>query len=171
MTLEELKKIMPASGKRAALFLDALNETMMVYEIDTPERQAAFLSQIAHESMSLLYTEEIATGHAYEGREDLGNTEVGDGVKFKGHGLLQLTGRDNHQRYADHHGMSLDDTLVYLQTIEGATDVAGWFWWTHDLNKWADRGDFKRITRIINGGFNGYQDRLAYYERAKSVLV
>lgn len=170
ITPEELKQIMPNAGNRAARYADHLNTVMERYEINTPERQAMFLAQIGHESGSLRYTQEIASGEAYEGRADLGNTEDGDGVRFKGHGFIQLTGRANHQKYADDKGMSLDEVLAYLQTDEGAADVAGWFWFTRGLSELADRGNFLLVTKRINGGTNGYADRLAFYERAKQVL-
>lgn len=170
ITPAELRQIMPNAGNRAERYADHLNAVMDRYEINTPERQAMFLAQIAHESGSLRYTQEIASGEAYEGRADLGNTEEGDGMRFKGHGFIQLTGRANHQKYADYKGMSLDEVLDYLQTDEGAADVAGWFWFTKGLNEIADRGDFKLITKRINGGYNGWADRVAFYERAQAVL-
>lgn len=170
MTAEELRRIMPLAGNRADRYASHLNTVMDRYEINTPERQAMFLAQVAHESGSLRYTQEIASGEAYEGRVDLGNTEPGDGPLFKGHGFIQLTGRANHQKYADYKGMTLDEVLAYLDTDEGAADVAGWFWFTHGLNDLADNGDFKLITKRINGGFNGWVDRVAFYERAQSVL-
>lgn len=170
ITAQELRQIMPHAGARAERYCSHLNTVMDRYEINTTERQAMFLAQIAHESGSLRYTQEIASGAAYEGREDLGNIEPGDGVQFKGHGFIQLTGRANHQKYADYKGMTLDEVLDYLQTDEGAADVAGWFWETRGLNEIADRGDFKLVTKRINGGTNGWQDRLAFYERAQNVL-
>lgn len=172
VSAEDLRAIMP-HAKQSSIdrFVGPLNDTMDGYEIDTPERQAMFLAQIAHESGSLRYTEEIASGEAYEWREDLGNTKEGDGVRFKGHGLIQLTGRANHEHYAADKEMSVEDVLVYLQTAEGAADVAGWFWHTKHLNEHADRGDFRRITKIINGGLNGWGARLTIYERAQDVLA
>lgn len=171
MTPKMLAYIMACKRTRAALWLPYIEATMSAYEINTPTRQAAFLAQLGHESMGFVYTEEIASGAAYEGRKDLGNVQPGDGRRFKGHGLIQLTGRANHESYAAYKGMTLDEVLDYLQTEEGAADVSGWFWMTRSLNPTADGGDFERITRKINGGLNGYPDRLARWERAKEVLL
>lgn len=170
LSREDLVSIMPHCVSKVDDFVDPLNATMDLYEINTPARQAAFIAQIAHESLSLKYTEEIASGRAYEGRSDLGNTEPGDGPRFKGHGLIQNTGRENHQKYADFKGMTIDEVLAYLQTPDGACDVSGWFWKKHGLNELADVGDFTRITRRINGGTNGIEDRRAYWLIAKDTL-
>lgn len=94
--IEQLKKIIPYAGRRADVFLVPINEAMNEFGINTPIRQAAFLAQIAHESGSLRYVREIASGEAYEGRVDLGNTEPGDGPRFRGRGLIQITGRSNY---------------------------------------------------------------------------
>ncbi|HEU4770099.1 MAG TPA: hypothetical protein VFS77_22215 [Pyrinomonadaceae bacterium] len=177
MTVQELARIMGCGLAAAQRWLPHLDATMQAYEIDSPERQAAFLAQVGHESMSLLYTEEIASGKAYEGRKDLGNTQPGDGRRFKGHGLIQLTGRANHEKYAQYKGMTLDAVLTYLQTEEGAADVAGWFWMTRDLNELADADAFEALSVRINGrnrktGLpNGYEDRVTRWERAKEVLA
>lgn len=171
ITLEQLKTIMPLAKERAERFLPHLKDAMQVFKIDeTVKRMSAFLAQVAHESCSLQFTEEIASGKAYEGREDLGNTEFGDGRKFKGHGLIQLTGRANHQEYADYRSISIEEVLRYLQTPAGATNVAGWFWNKKHLNELADADNFRKITRIINGGYNGYADRVKFYKRALLVL-
>ena len=97
MTPDQLRRIMPLAGKRAPLYAVPLSDAMAEYGIDTPARQAGFLAQIAHESGSLVYVEEIASGAAYEGRADLGNTEPGDGERYKGRGILQITGRANYR--------------------------------------------------------------------------
>lgn len=173
ITLQQLQKIMPYAGRRAGTYLEPLNLAMWEFGIDTPMRQAAFLAQIAHESGSLKYVREIASGEAYEGRRDLGNTEPGDGVRFRGRGLIQITGRANYRDCSL--GLYGDERLLQQpEILEGTVDAcrsAGWFWQTMNLNKLADIGAFRPITRAINGGFNGYDDRLAYYERAKAVLT
>lgn len=170
MTLEELKQIMPHAGSRAETYHPFLLQAMDEFQINTPQRQAAFLAQIAHESGSLRYVKELASGEAYEGRKDLGNLYPGDGVRYKGRGLIQITGRAN---YAEC-GLALAADLTHrpelLETPELACKSAAWFWWKRGLNELADKDDFKLITRKINGGYNGYQDRLAYYERAQQVL-
>lgn len=174
ITLDQLRKIMPYAGPRAGVFFEPLTAAMAEFGIDTPLRQAAFLAQVAHESGSLRYVREIADGSAYEGRADLGNTEPGDGQHFKGRGLIQITGRANYR--AASLALFGDDMLLikHPQLLEEdvpACRSAAWFWWSRGLNTLADTGQFRAITRKINGGFNGYADRLAYYERAKGVLA
>ena len=173
ITLEQLPKIMPYASRRAALYLGPLNDAMTEFGIDTPPRIAAFLSQIAHESGSLRYVREIADGKAYDGRAALGNTQPGDGPRFKGRGLIQITGRANYRAcsvalYGDER---LLDRPELLEDIVPACRSAAWFWQSRGLNALADRGEFKAITKVINGGFNGYEDRLAYYQRATGVLA
>jgi len=172
ITFEELRKICPYTRTgRVAVFVEPLNLAMHEFEIDvTPVREAAFLAQVAHESGGLTYVREIASGAAYEGRADLGNTKPGDGEKFRGRGLIQVTGRSNYAVC----GAALDlDLLTHpelLEQIPNAARSAGWFWKTHGLNELADHGDFKLITKRINGGYNGYKERLAFYETALEVL-
>lgn len=172
VTLEQFKKIIPYAGPRAGVFYGPLVQAMEEFGIDTPMRQAAFMAQVAHESGSLKYVREIASGQAYEGRADLGNTEPGDGVRFKGRGLIQITGRANYRAcslalYGDER---LLQTSALLEDVEPACRSAAWFWRSRNLNALADTGAFRAITKAINGGFNGYDDRLAYYERAQAVL-
>lgn len=172
MTLEQLIRIMPhANSGRASFFLPHLNAAMAEFEIDSPTRQAAFLAQIAHESGNLRYVRELASGEAYEGRSDLGNTEPGDGVRFKGRGLIQITGRANYAACGEALGLDLETQPELLETHENACRSAGFFWQEHHLNEVADRGDFARTTKIINGGYNGMAEREAYWERAKAVLA
>lgn len=173
ITLDQLRKIMPYAGPRAGVFFKPLTEAMAEFGIDTPVRQAAFLAQVAHESGSLRYVREIANGKAYEGRADLGNTEPGDGPRFRGRGLIQITGRTNYRAcsvalFGDERLLSRPELLE--ETV-AACRSAAWFWWSHGLNTLADTGQFRAITRKINGGFNGYADRLAAFERAKVVLA
>lgn len=170
---DQLAAIMPRAGARAALYLAHLNAAMHEYQIDTPARQAAFLAQLAHESGELRYVRELASGDAYEGRRDLGNVQPGDGRRFKGRGLIQITGRDNYARcsqalFGDWHVL-IDDPAA-LEQPRNACLSAAWFWWSRSLNVLADAGEFRAITRQINGGFNGLADRLKYWERAKLAL-
>lgn len=104
------------------------------------------------------------------GRRNLGNTQPGDGWKFRGRGLIQLTGRGNYQRFADHIGESLDYVVSYLETPEGAADAAGWFWQANSLNRYADSGDVEGCTRKINGGTFGIEEREDLYDKALSIL-
>lgn len=161
---------MPYAGKRAETFLEPMNAAMDEFEINTPARQAAFLAQIAHESGSLRYVKEIASGDAYEGRGDLGNTQEGDGVRFKGRGLIQITGRANYAQCGAALGLDLLAEPELLETPENACRSAAWFWHSRGLNELADAGEFRLITKRINGGYNGLSDRQAYYIKAKEVL-
>lgn len=170
IALEELKLIMPHAGSRAETFCEPLRQTMQEFEIDTPLRQSAFLAQLAHESGELRYVKELASGEAYEGRVDLGNTQPGDGPRYKGRGLLQITGRHNYGACGADLGIDLIAEPHLLEQPEWAAKSAGWFWQTKKLNALADKPDFKLITKRVNGGYNGYQERLRYYERAKEVL-
>jgi putative chitinase len=170
ITKEQLIAIMPLAAKRADRFIDALNATMDEFEINTPARQASFLSQIGHESGQLRYVEELASGSAYEGRKDLGNLQIGDGVRFKGRGLIQITGRVNYAALM----LALDiDCIEHPELLEepiNACRSAGWFWQSHNINELADAGDQVRITKRINGGINGLADRIALFQIAKKVL-
>ncbi len=149
----------------------AIRNTMHKRAIDTPLRQAHFLAQIGHESGELRFREELASGVAYEGRQDLGNTEPGDGPLFKGRGLIQLTGRNNYTAYGRAIGKDLlDDPQVVAENPEYCVDVAGWYWERHQLNVPADRDDLEMVTRKINGGLNGLLDRRRLLEKAKILL-
>lgn len=173
ITIEDLRKICPTtSSLRLKTFIDPLNLAMSEFNIsDTPDREAAFLAQVAHESGGFHYVREIASGSAYEGRRDLGNTQPGDGVRFKGRGLIQITGRANYKECGEDLGLDLINKPELLEEPVNAARSAAWFWHKRKLNEIADTGDFKRITKIINGGYNGYADRLAYWERAQRVIV
>ena len=167
----DLKKIYPfATQKNIDLYADILIEQMGRAEINTPLRIAAFLAQIGHESGQLRYVEEIASGRAYEGRKDLGNIMQGDGVKYKGRGLIQITGRANYTAVAKDLGINCVDYPQLLCEPENAVAASIWFWNKRRLNTFADIPDFEKITRIINGGLNGYADRLNIYERAKKIV-
>jgi predicted chitinase len=171
VSVEQLRQIMPnLSQEKAEAYLPYLNEAMAEANIDTPERQAAFLAQLAHESGEFRYMEEIASGEAYEGRKDLGNTEPGDGKRFKGRGPIQLTGRANYQAASEALGIDLVNNPTRAADPDVGFRTAAWFWTTRGLNELADSGDFLGITKRINGGTNGLADRQAYYERALQVL-
>lgn len=171
VTLVSLQRIMPFAGKRAKLYLRSLNEAMREYEISVnAKRESAFLAQIAHESGELRYVRELASGEAYEGRKDLGNTEAGDGVRFKGRGLIQITGRTNYAACGRALGVDLISQPELLERPDFATRSAAWWWKAHGLNQLADNGAFEQITRKINGGTNGLADRQAYFRRANLEL-
>lgn len=168
--LEQLLMAMPDAGDRAEKFLPYMNCFAKEFSINTPLRWAHYLAQTAHESGELRYTQEIASGKAYEGRKDLGNTQKGDGVKFKGRGLIQLTGRANYTKYKNYCGFDVVQRPELLEKPLGATRSSMWFWKTHGLNELADTDDIKKITRIINGGTNGLESREKYLTRAKRAL-
>lgn len=171
MTRDDLLSIMPYAAKRIDAFLEQLNDAMQEFEINTPARQAAFLAQVGHESGQLRYVRELADGKGYEGRKDLGNTESGDGPRFKGRGLIQITGRANYIACGKALALDLLTKPELLEDPESACRSAGWFWKTHGLNELADTGDFLRITKRINGGTNGLADRQALYGKAQEVLA
>ncbi len=170
MTPQELAKAIPYAGARADAFAAPLTAAMAEFGIDTPQRKAAFLAQIAHESGSLKYVREIADGMAYEGRLSLGNVQSGDGPKYKGRGLLQITGRANYLSCGIALGLNLVDHPELLEDPVHASRSAAWFWKTKDLNKLADRNMFATITKIINGGYNGLDDRLQRWLEARQGL-
>ena len=171
ITLEDLRRICPLT-KAAVLekFVEPLNAAMIEFEINNPARETAFLAQVAHESGGFNYVRELASGEAYEGRADLGNVEPGDGAKFRGRGLIQITGRSNYRDCGAALGFDLLGDPVLLERPVLAARSAGWFWQTKNLNARADVGDFRGITKKINGGLNGWADRVAYFERAQQVL-
>jgi predicted chitinase len=171
LTDDELRQIMPnlPAAKRAD-YLPFIQQAMEEFDITTYYREAAFLAQLAHESAELRYMEEIASGAAYEGRANLGNTQPGDGKRFKGRGPIQLTGRANYTRYGQLLGLDLVNNPTIAATKEVGFRIAGQFWKLNGLNELADQQRFTDITRRINGGINGLPDRIKYYERAKCVL-
>jgi len=132
-----------------------------------------FLAQLAHESGQLVYMEEIASGEAYEGRKDLGNTQPGDGKRFKGRGPIQLTGRANYRAAGQALGLNLEANPELVKTPSVGFRTSVWFWTTNKLNDLADKGtleSFRQITKKINGGTNGQADREKYWDKAKNTL-
>jgi predicted chitinase len=174
LTAQELCAIVPTlSPTTAASLIDALNNAMQGANINTPARQAAFLAQIAHETGGFRWFRELGSDayfQRYDGRADLGNTQPGDGARFKGRGFIQITGRTNYQKAGEALGIDLIDNPQLAETPAVGARIAAWYWQSHDLNALADRGDFITITRRINGGLNGLADRQAYYARAERVL-
>jgi len=170
MNIDQLHLIMPLVHARAEIFLDPLNAAMDEFDINSKERQASFLSQVAHESAQLLFVRELASGEAYQGRVDLCNINPGDGVRYKGRGLIQITGRANYIALM----MSLNIDCVQnpeiLEQPALAARTAGWFWKIQGLNQLADAGDQKAVTKRVNGGYNGLAERLAFFNKAMEVL-
>jgi predicted chitinase len=179
LTDSDLQQIMPRLPQaKRELYLPFINKVMEIYEIDTPLRASAFLAQIAHESGELRYMEEIwgptAQQKKYEPPSDLaeslGNTEAGDGFRYRGRGPIQITGRANYKKYGDLLGVDLVENPDLVATPQYAFSTAGLFWKLNGLNELADVQDFTTITKRINGGLTGLQDRQKYYEIAKNTL-
>ncbi|NLW90091.1 MAG: hypothetical protein GXY34_00620 [Syntrophomonadaceae bacterium] len=149
-----------------------LNDSLQRFSINTTPRLRHFISQCSHESGGGRYTKEIASGTAYEGRSDLGNTYPGDGPRYKGAGYLQVTGRHNYQSLATAIGdPRVMDGVDYVAEHYPWTS-AGYWWSTHRMNGICDAGaSVKEITRRVNGGYNGLQNREMYYKRCCTVLV
>lgn len=174
----QLRSIMPdLSEDLAAKYQQPLNDAMVAFGIDqSMGRQAMFLANVAHESQELRRTREIwgptPAQLGYEGRADLGNTQKGDGFRFRGRGLFQITGRANTRDcslalYGDER---LLDTPELLEEPDGAAHSAGWFWQAHGLSLLADAGRFEAVVRVINGGTNGMDERLHFYARARTAF-
>jgi len=179
VTDSQLAQIMPnLPAEKRALYLPFLNKAMDAYGINNRLRKAAFLAQIAHESGELRYLEEIwgptDAQLLYEPESELarilGNTIPGDGERFKGRGAIQITGRRNYAKYGEMLGVDLIANPTIATTPQIAISTAAAFWQTNGLNELADIEDFGEITRIINGGLNGYEERCKYYQRAMDVL-
>jgi putative chitinase len=147
-----------------------LNLHMPKYGVTTYLRVCHFLAQAAHESASFRTLQEFASGAAYEGRRDLGNTQPGDGVRYKGRGIFQLTGRANYDRIGKMIGMDLVNNPELAESPEVSVLTALEYWKSRNLNPLADADDVNGITKKINGGFNGLEDRKKYLTIAKKVI-
>ncbi len=177
VTLAQLRAIMPhLPGAKASAYITPLNQALGEFVIDKRLREAAFLGQVAHESGELAWFHEFASGMEYDITVNprlargLGNVNPGDGPRYKGRGPIQLTGRANYRACGKALGLDLEGNPDIAVQPGVAFRTAGWFWSTHGLNALADQGDYRAITRRINGGYNGYADRRAYYNRALQVL-
>jgi putative chitinase len=174
---------------RVKVFLQPLQNAFGTYAINTPARQAAFLANVGHESGGLRYTTEIwgptPVQLRYEGRADLGNTQTGDGYRFRGHGLIQTTGRANHAAARDRLRQRLGGTVPDFEADPDALALPVWaalsagdYWDMCGLNAWADRGDFDGVCDLINrgrksakhGDSNGWAERLKLYKAAQAAL-
>jgi putative chitinase len=172
VTADQLMQVMPQAGaRRVNEFVAALDNAYAEWEIDSRLRVSHFLAQLAAESIQLTYTAEIASGVRYEGRADLGNTQPGDGMKFKGRGLIQVTGRANYTACAKALNLPLLDHPELLELPIYAASSAGWFWKTHGCNELADHDDLYAVTRRVNGGLNNIADRSIFYNRARKAIV
>ena len=181
ITAQQLLQILPSAGKQAGVFASALTLAMDKYQINTRLRMAAFIAQVGHESGQFRYVKELG-GDQYLSKYDtgtlakrLGNTPEadGDGQKYRGRGLIQITGRDNYLAcskalFGDNRLLS---TPELLEQAEWACKSAAWFWNSRNLNALADSGDVIGITRRINGGTNGLAERQEFYSAALKVLA
>jgi len=182
LTTEQLQSIMPGlPAKKNSELLPFLQAAMTEFAIEVPARAAAFLAQLAHESGQFRFMEEIwgptAAQRRYEPKStlaaSLGNTEAGDGKRFKGRGPIQVTGRSNYRRFGDLLGVPLVADPARAAAPDIAFRIAGLYWSKRGLNELADRATpdaFREITRRINGGFNGLEDRQKFYASACTVL-
>lgn len=176
LSAEVFAKAIGSSVERAVAFVEHFNDACEFYAVNTTTRLAALIAQLGHESGGLRYMEEIASGDAYEGRADLGNMQPGDGRRFKGHGPIQITGRYNHKRMRDLLRADGVECPDFEQNPDALT-MPKWGMWSavkywnwKGLNALADRGDFKGITKAINGGFNGQADRERRWDIARNAL-
>lgn len=200
LTLNQLKQIIP-KNPYVDYWYEALIQLVDDYQIDTPQRLAAFLAQCAHESGGFIAikenlnyraatlrkvfpkyfpTDEIAQQYAgrqeaiankvYANRMGNGDEASGDGYRYCGRGLIQLTGKDNYFWFAESIGITPEEASEYMATFEGAAQSACWFWETNNLNQFADRGDILTMTKRINGGTIGLEDRKKHYEHALHIL-
>jgi putative chitinase len=203
LSLQQLKQLLP-KNPYVEHWHTALAQLLPDYEINTPQRIAAFIAQCAHESggftalkENLNYRpatlrkifpkyfpddrianeycsrpnkQEAIANRVYANRMGNGPEESGDGYKYCGRGLIQLTGKQNYTWFAASLHISPDEASEYLATFEGAAQSACWFWETNNLNQWADKGDIITLTKRINGGTIGLEDRIKHYEHALHVL-
>jgi putative chitinase len=171
-TVEKLNIALPlALPTKVDLYFTPLKGSLIQHGITSDLQVAHFIAQIGHESASFLYSEEIASGAAYEGRKDLGNTKKGDGVRYKGRGLIQITGRANYTAYSDYAGKDyVSQPELLAQDPAVAVDSACWFWISRKIGPLADADDVKAVTKRINGGFNGLDDRIQNLKRVKALL-
>lgn len=189
LTAEQLKAIVPQI-KQADIdkYMPFLQTELPVYHIDTPARIGGFIAQVAHESAYFSAAREFASGKEYEGRKDLGNTTPGDGERFKGRGLIQVTGRGNYGWCSQ--SLFKDNRLLIspplLEQPQFAVESACWYWTTvKPLNAVADHPEdwshiwdhsgktyskIEWMTLLVNGGQNGLAERVAFYNRARQVL-
>lgn len=192
VTAEQLAAALAIPLSRANKWAEALSDAMAAYRIDNPKRIAAFLAQVGHESGRLVYVRELwgptKQQLRYERDPDgawpptpqdptnrlafaLGNSERGDGMRYMGRGLIQITGRDNYRAAGRALGINLEASPGTLELPEFAAMSAAWYWESRHLNQLADAGKFEAVTRAINGGLNGHADRVALHQSAREVFA
>ncbi len=167
-----LRRVAPSlTVAQAKVVARDLGQAMHEQGITTRTRASMFVAQVCHESAEFRFREEIASGAAYEGRRDLGNTRPGDGRRFKGRTYIQITGRTNYAAVSKALGVNFLAHPRSLAMPRYAALGAAWWWTTHGCNRIADTGDFVAVTRRINGGTNGLAGRQRYYRRARPLAV
>jgi putative chitinase len=181
LTIPSIQAGTGGTAARAAVFQPFLQYACEAYEINTPKRLSAFLAQLGHESGRLQWVREIwgptAVQKRYEGRADLGNIYPGDGSRYRGRGLIQITGRANYRSARDglrklmYEVPDFEAFPAEIETPAFASLTAAWYWHSRGLNALADAGAFEQITRRINGGTNGLIDRLALYRAGLKALA
>jgi putative chitinase len=175
MTQNEFQQATELSPKMAARWFSPIESALFEFGILQAQRIAMWLAQIGHESGGFVYTREIwgptPAQSRYEGRQNLGNTQLGDGKRFMGRGLIQTTGRANYKTTGDALGIDLIAHPEMLESDELAARSAAWFWHAHNLNDCADAGNIEGCTRRINGGLNGLEDRKRRWGVAKRILT
>lgn len=172
VTSDELARIVPKMpADKITEYLAPLNQAMVGGGIDTPVRQAAFIAQLAVESDSFRTFEEYASGRAYEGRSDLGNTEAGDGERYKGRGAIQVTGRHNYESVSRYTGVDFVSHPEWVAAPENAFTTAVWYWTSRNLNQAADSAGIVRVSELVNGGHHALAERVAGFQRGLDVLL
>ncbi len=171
LTLSMIHSVTPRSPEfLLAELIYNMNEFLPKYEINNHLRVTHFLAQAAHETAGFTAMEEFSSGKQYEGRQDLGNIYFGDGKRYKGRGIFQLTGRSNYRTYGLRIGEPLEDNSFMAANPRIAVQVACEFWTLNKLNNFADKDDIFTITKRINGGTNGLEDRKAYHQKFLKVI-
>lgn len=171
-TFTALFRKLGATADRAQSLAIAANVHFPAYAImDSPLRLAHFMAQLCHESGSFRYMEELASGQAYEGRADLGNTQPGDGKRYKGRGPIQITGRANYRRFGRKIGIDIESAPEIAANPSIGLHLALEYWRACGLNTFADADNVTAITKAINGGLNGFDDRKAHLAKIKGWLL
>lgn len=168
--LISLAQIQAVSRHFPQAWLESYNASLVTCCLDTPLRIAHFTGQLAHESDGFKTLEEYADGSAYEGRRDLGNVQPGDGRRYKGRGVIQLTGRANYRYYGEILGLPLESNPQMAAEPDIAFQVASLYWLDRNLNTPADADDLNTITFRINGGENGLENRRLYVNRGRTAF-
>jgi len=178
LLVSDLRKIYPqAKQTNLVSFCTTFNNLKWLHKMTDVLEIAAYIANVGKETLELTYREEIASGEAYEGRKDLGNTQKGDGKKFKGRAYLQITGRFNYTRFTKWYNTMFKDSKDFVANPEQIAQDAAlcqiaslWFWIDKKLKVTALKPDFKLVCKTVNGGYNGYKERVSYYNTALNVL-